>query len=306
MDLNTVQMFVGVVRAGSLSAASATLDIPLPTLSRRVRELEKHLGVQLLDRSVRGVHLTDAGVRLFEHAVTSVDWLAEAEDAVRNDQAQLSGRLRLSIPPAFDPWWSMLRDFQRQHPGIRLSVHSTERRLDLVQDEIDVALRIGELVDENVVARRLLSYQHVIVGTPELLSRLGTPASPQDLLRFPCALWAGAAKGRTGWRLDGAMIEPVAALVTNDYQHLRAIGEAGDALVDLPPFLARDGLRSGRLVRVLPQHCMPSYTVMLIHPFHRHPSSVVKAYLDFCQANVHRHLAMDGDKPSHDEAVGLR
>jgi DNA-binding transcriptional LysR family regulator len=293
MDLDTVKMFVGVVRAGSLSAASSTLDVPLPTLSRRIRELEKQLGVQLLDRSVRGVHPTDAGFRLFEHAVAGVDWLAEAEDAVRNDQAQLSGKLRLSIPPAFNPWWAMLRDFQRQHPGVRLSVHSTERRLDLVQDEIDVALRIGEVVDDNVVARRLLSYEHVLVGTPELLSRLGTPVVPEDLHRFPCALWSGAAKGRTGWRLGSTVIEPVAALVTNDYQHLRAIGEAGDALVDLPPFLANDGLRSGRLVRVLPQHRMPTYNVMLIHPFHRHPSSVVRAYLDFCQANVHRHLAMD-------------
>lgn len=293
MDLNTLQMFVGVVRAGSLSAASSTLDIPLPTLSRRVRELEKQLGVQLLERSVRGVHLTDTGVRLFDHAVKGVDWLAEAEEAVRNDQAQLSGKLRLSIPPAFEPWWALLREFQHQHPGVRMSVHSTERRLDLVQEEIDVALRIGELVDENVVARPLLSYQHVIVGTPELLSRLGAPVVPEDLHRFPCALWAGGAKGRTAWRLGSATIEPVAALVTNDYQHLRAIGEAGDALVDLPPFLAQDGLRSGRLQRVLPQHPMPSYTVTLIHPFHRHPSTIVRSYLDFCQANVHRHLAME-------------
>ncbi len=100
MDLNAVQMFVSVVRAGSLSAAAARMDVPLPTLSRRIRELERELNVQLLERSARGTTLTDAGTRLYEHASPGIEALAEGERAVISDQARLKGRLRLSLPPA--------------------------------------------------------------------------------------------------------------------------------------------------------------------------------------------------------------
>ncbi len=107
MDLNALRMFVGVVQAGSLSAA-ARLEIPLPTLSRRVRELEHQLAVQLLERSVRGTRLTEAGMRLYENAARGVEILHEAEQALASDQARLKGRLRLSLPPGFEPWWELL------------------------------------------------------------------------------------------------------------------------------------------------------------------------------------------------------
>src|ERR1700756_4625722 len=113
MDLNAARMFVGVVQAGSLSAAAARLRIPLPTLSRRMRHLERQLKVQLLERSARGTKLTDAGTRLYEHASRGIEALLEAERAVVGDQARLTGRLRLSLPQTFEPWWDLLAAFQR-------------------------------------------------------------------------------------------------------------------------------------------------------------------------------------------------
>jgi len=113
MDLNASRMFVVVVQAGSLSAAATRLEIPLATLSRRIRELERQLKVQLLERSVRGTKLTDAGARLYEHASRGVEALADAEQAVMGDQARLKGRLRLSLPQTFEPWWDLLAAFQR-------------------------------------------------------------------------------------------------------------------------------------------------------------------------------------------------
>src|SRR5882762_2997689 len=103
MNLNAAQMFVSVVQAGSLSAAADRLGIPLATLSRQVRELEQQLKVQLLERSVRGTRLTDAGARLYEHASRGIEALIEGEQAVMSDQARLKGRLRLSLPPTFEP-----------------------------------------------------------------------------------------------------------------------------------------------------------------------------------------------------------
>jgi molybdenum-dependent DNA-binding transcriptional regulator ModE len=119
MDLNATRMFVAVVQAGSLSAAAIRVGIPLPTLSRRIRDLERQLKVQLLQRSARGAQLTDAGMRLYEHAGRGIEALLEAEQAVVSDQARLKGRLRLSLPQTFEPWWELLAAFQRRYPDIQ-------------------------------------------------------------------------------------------------------------------------------------------------------------------------------------------
>ena len=119
MDLDAARMFVAVVQSGSLSAAATRLETPLPTLSRRIRDLERQLRVQLLERSARGTKLTDAGARLYEHASRGIEALLEAEQAVVSDQARLKGRLRLSLPQTFEPWWDLLAAFQRRYPEIR-------------------------------------------------------------------------------------------------------------------------------------------------------------------------------------------
>src|SRR4029077_3625363 len=161
MDLNATRMFVAVVQAGSLSAAAARLGTPLPTLSRRIRDLERQLRVQLLERSARGTKLTDAGTRLYEHASRGIEALLEAEQAVVSDQARLKGRLRLSFPPTVQPWWDLLAAFQRRYPDIQIFVYSPLRRLDLTEDGIDVALRVGAVVHEAMVARQVLPIRNI-------------------------------------------------------------------------------------------------------------------------------------------------
>ena len=286
MDLNAAQMFVSVVQAGSLSAAADRLGIPLPTLSRRVRELERQLKVQLLERSVRGTKLTDAGTRLYEHASRGVEALAEGEQAVISDQARLKGRLRLSLPPTFEPWWELLATFQQRYPDIRVHVYTTERRVDLIEDGIDVALRVGTITHETMVARHVLTYRHILVASPSLVERLGLPDTPDALHRFPCAVWSAGAHANGTWRLGGQLFEPKAMLTTNDYAHLRSRALAGEAITELPPFLAAEAMREGRLITLLPEHPMPEQQINLLYPSHRHPSAIVRAYLDFCQQHV--------------------
>jgi DNA-binding transcriptional LysR family regulator len=283
MDLNAVQLFVNVVQAGSLSAAAQRTGVPLPTLSRRIRELERELKVQLLERSARGTRLTDAGTRLYEHTASGIEAFVEAEKAVRSDQARLRGRLRLSLPTAFEPWWELLGAFQRHYPDIQLSVYTTDRRVDLVEDGIDVALRVGEVLHEQRVARRLLSYRHGLVASPALLERLGTPDAPEALHRFPCATWCRDANTQGIWRLGEHIVEPKAVLTTNDYLHLRGRALAGEVITELPPFLAAEPIRGGQLRAVLADHPMPEQQVNLLYPSHRNPSSIVRTYLDFCR-----------------------
>ncbi|WMT77985.1 LysR family transcriptional regulator [Bradyrhizobium sp. Ash2021] len=284
MDLNATRMFVAVVQAGSLSAAATRLGIPLPTLSRRIRALERQLKVQLLERSARGAKLTDAGKRLYEHAGRGIETLADAELAVVSDQAHLKGRLRVSLPQTFEPWWDLLAAFQRRYPDIQIHVYSTERRVDLVEDGIDVVLRVGAIVHEAMVARHVLSYRNVLVASPLLLERFGVPAQPDALHRYPCAVWASRIDVPVRWDLGGHVIEPKAVLSTNDYHHLcrRALG--GDVVTELPPFLAAGAIRENRLVPLLPQYPLPEWSINLLYPPHRHQSTIVRTYLDFCQS----------------------
>lgn len=279
-------MFVNVVQAGSLSAAADRMGIPLPTLSRRIRELERQLKVQLLERSVRGSKLTDAGTRLYERASHSIEALAQAEQAVVSDQAQLKGRLRLSLPPAFEPWWDLLSNFQQRYPDIQLHVYTTERRVDLIEDGIDVALRVGPIAHESMVARRMLSYRHVLVASPQLIERLGLPDTPDALHRFPCAVWSQGANAKGGWHLGDQVIEPRAVLSTNDYAHLRSRALSSEVVTELPPFLAAQALQKRQLIALLPKHPMPEQQISLLYPSHRHPSAIVRTYLDFCQQHV--------------------
>lgn len=286
MDLNAVQMFVSVVQAGSLSAGAARLGIPLPTVSRRIRDLERQLNVQLLERSVRGTRLTDAGTRLYEHAGRGIEALNEAEQAVVSDQARLKGRLRLSMPPAFEPWWELLSRFQQRYPDIHVQVYTTERRVDLVEDGIDVALRVGAIAHESMVARRVLAYRHVLVAGRVLVERLGLPQSVEALHHFPCAAWSSGANTPGCWYLGNETIVPSSMLTTNDYAHLRNRAVAGDFVTELPPFLAAQALRTGKLVPLLPDKPMPELQIHLLYPSHRHPSTIVRTYLDFCSQHV--------------------
>src|SRR5882724_1919078 len=261
MNLNAAQMFVSVVQAGSLSAAADRLGIPLATLSRQVRELEQQLKVQLLERSVRGTRLTDAGARLYEHASRGIEALVEGEQAVMSDQARLKGRLRLSLPPTFEPWWELLATFRQRYPDIQVHVYTTERRVDLIEDGIDVALRVGAIVHETMVARRVLAYRHTLVASPQLLERFGMPAQPNALHRFPCAVWTSGIDVPARWVLGEHVVEPKAVLSTNDYHHLRSRALEGDVVTELPPFLAAAPVRKKRLVPLLPQHPLPEQPI---------------------------------------------
>jgi len=238
----------------------------------------------LLERSARGAKLTDAGTRLYEHAGRGIETLLDAELAVVSDQAHLKGRLRLSLPQTFEPWWDLLAAFQRRYPDIQIHVYSTERRVDLVEDGIDVALRVGAIVHEAMVARHVLSYRNVLVASPLLLERFGVPAQPDVLHRYPCAVWASRIDVPARWELGGHVIEPRAVLSTNDYHHLcrRALG--GDVVTELPPFLAAAPIREKRLAMLLPQYPLPEWSINLLYPPHRHQSTIVRTYLDFCQS----------------------
>jgi DNA-binding transcriptional LysR family regulator len=264
MDLNAIQMFVAVAQMGSLSAAAIHLDIPLQTLSRRIRELEHELNVQLLQRSMRGTRLTQAGEKLYEYASRGIEAFAQGKSALISDQDELRGRLRVALPVAFEPWGQLLRDFQRRYPQIELAVYFTEQRMDLIAEGIDVALRVGAIEQDTLIARYMISYRHQLVASPALLERLGEPHIPDDLLRFPCATWSKDSSTRSQWTLGNQTLEPAAIVTTNNYLHLRNCALNGDCITELPPFLAVQAIKEGSLRSVLDNYPMPENPVHLV------------------------------------------
>ncbi len=255
-------------------------------------ELESDLKVQLLERTARGCRVTEAGSRLFEHASGGIEALQEAERSIMSEQARLVGRLRLSLPQSFEPWWELLGLFQRAHPDIQVSVYSTERRVDLFADGVDVALRVGAIADDTVVARQMLTFRHILVASPQVVERHGALNHPTDLSRYPCAAWGSTLDARPIWTLGGHAHKVSATFTVNDYLHLRARALAGDIVTELPSFLAAEHLKKGDLVELLSEHPFPDTPLNLVYRRQRHASTIVRAYLDFCST----HLSIIADK----------
>lgn len=285
LDYNSLRIFVATAHQGSFSLAAKSLGIPLPTVSRRMLELERDLKTQLFDRTTRGCVVTEAGARLLAQVGPGIEILNEFESASPQDDSRLNGRLRLSMPQSFGPWWELLGDFQRLHPGIKVSIHSTERRLDLLADGVDVALRVGAISDDTVVARHLGDFRHILVAGPRLAAKACHFTQPAEVMEMPCAAWASAIDAQAVWKLGETEVRPHAALLVNDYLHLRDRALAGDVLTELPSFLAAKDIREGRLVEILPTHPFPQSSLHLVYRRLRYPLAIVRAYIDFCTAN---------------------
>jgi DNA-binding transcriptional LysR family regulator len=284
MDLNDLSLFVEAVRAGSLSEAARRLGAPLATVSRRVRALEEQLNVRLVERGRHGLRTTPAGQRLFQRAEPGLQTLVDSERELR-DAGGVSGWLRISLPPSFEPWWQLLADFRRAHPEVRIDAFTSERRVDLVADGIDVALRIGDVVRADYVGRRLTSYRHVLVASPAFLGRHPI-VRPEDLVGVPCAGFRGGTDAALTWTLGARELRLAPVVLANDYAQLRALALAGDVLTELPPFLAQEAVDSGTLLRVLPRAPLPEFNVTAVIPERRHTSALVRTYLEFCAARA--------------------
>lgn len=282
VDLNALEHFVAAVQAGSLSAAARRTGVPLPTLSRHVRRLEDDLGVRLLERSAQGLHLTEAGARLFADAEHAMALLAQAEQRLHGESG-LAATLRVSIPPHFEPMWSRFADFRERFPGARFDVFVTERRIDLAADGIDVVLRVGDAGRASYVGRTLARYRHRVVAAPSLLAGVELTA-PEELGKLPCACWRTG--GQTSWQLGEQTVSLSPVMATNEYRHLLELALCGRAITELPPFLAHEPLRSGQLVEVLPAFPLPLQSIRVLVADTRLLTPMVRRFVDFLAESV--------------------
>ena len=257
MDLNRVSAFVRVVQDGSFTAAARALGLPKSSVSRSVAQLEHDLGIRLLQRTTRQIHLTDAGAAYFERVSRALGDIGEATTAASDAQSELSGVVRLTSPVDIGIWSlaSIITRFVRQHPRIRVEVSLTNHVVDLVAEGFDLAVRAGPMRDSSLVARRVGELQSVAYASPKYLARRGTPDKLEDLVAHDCVLFRSTS-GTAKWELrhtDGtvASVDVTGLVASDDLSFVRKAVLAGSGIGVLPTFLCGRAEATGKLVRVL-------------------------------------------------------
>lgn len=271
MDLNDVPLFVRVVESGSFTAAARGAQLPKSSVSRSVARLERELGVRLLQRTTRKLALTEAGQAFFERVRGAVLGFEAAESAVRELGGEPRGTVRLTAPPDIYAFGvpEAIAEFVRRHPAIQVELALTARRVDLVAEGFDLAIRAGRLEDSSLVVRRIGLAPLALFAAPSYLKRRGQPRSVAALAQHDCVLFR-AQHGRASWRLsgpDGAHGVEVTGPVHVDEMSfaLRAcVAGAGIALV--PLVLARAAVEGGELRHVLPAYSFEDSPLYIVLP----------------------------------------
>ncbi|WP_306817882.1 LysR family transcriptional regulator [Archangium lipolyticum] len=284
MDLNELLVFAKVVQSGSFTAAGEALRMPKSTVSRKVSELEARVGAQLLQRTTRKLRLTEVGRAYFEHAARVVAEAEQAEQVVTRMQSAPHGLLRVTAPLNFPVLGPLAAEFLTRYPEVRLEMLCTDRRVDLVAEGFDVAVRAGVLADSTLMARRLGDIERVVVASPTYVKERGLPRKPADLEQHDCLVFSGGREGST-WELrSGArsITVPVRArMAVNDFDMLHQAALAGSGVTMLSAPSCAEDLASGRLQRVLPGWNSPGTPVHAVYPGGRHLSPKVSAFVDF-------------------------
>lgn len=287
-DLNESLMFVKVVEHGSFSAAGRALGQPKTTLSRKVLELEARLGAQLLKRTTRRIGLTEAGAVYYEHCRRIARDLEEAEAAVNQLQAGPRGWLRFTAPVSLglNAVSPLLAEFRARHPEVRLDMVLSNDSLDLIGNEIDLALRVGNLPDSSLVARRLAAFDAHVFASPGYLARYGEPLTPEDLEHHRVlALPKGRRGTRWFWTLsDGQReqefeIHPV--IIANDPFALKPALFAGEGLMLTSDVVVGAEAAAGCVRRVLAGWSGPTVELNAVFPRDNMLSPKVRAFIDF-------------------------
>ena len=289
--------FANVVEAGSFARAADRLDLSVSAISRQVSELEAHLGVRLLNRTTRRLSLTESGQVFHERCVQLLADLAEAEEVVGEAAVVPRGTLRLTASISFGAGYlgPAIADFQQRHPQLRFDIELSDRAVDLVDERIDLAIRIGDLGSQALIGRRIGVAQMVCCAAPSYLATHATPRTPADLVNHPCLTYEYSSDGNV-WRFTDASQRVHEVRVTgpahaNNGAMLAALAVAGMGINLEPDFIVADDVRAGRLVPLLPGFTPAAININAAYPSRRHLSAKVRAFIDFLASRFEREPA---------------
>ncbi|MEM8641524.1 MAG: LysR family transcriptional regulator [Cyanobacteria bacterium P01_G01_bin.54] len=285
--LVALTVFRHAAELGSFAATSRHLDLSPAAVSKNIGELEAHLGVRLFNRTTRRMSLTEAGTLYYERIVRVLDDLATADDVLRATQATPRGLLRVSAPMTVTLLClsTAIPKFLTRYPEVSLDLQLDDRRVDIVEQGFDLALRGSDnLEDSSLIARKLMTLRHVVCGAPSYFEQYGVPTSPEDLASHICIQFtlSGHANVWTFKGGDRTVNIPIQGRYkVNSSLAIRDALRAGFGLSLIPWIYVRDDLRAGRLQAVLSEWLPNSATLYAIYPSKRYLTSKVRAFLDF-------------------------
>ena len=284
-----VQLFIRIVETGSFSKASIDLGVTQPTATKHVAAVEARLGARLLNRNTRGVSATEIGALYYEKCKAIQRELEEADNLATLLQSRIGGQLRVSTSVAFGRrvLTPLVLDFMRQHPEISIDLSFDDRYVNLVEQGIDVAIRMGRLADSSLGARYLAQNPWVLVAAPSYLAARATPATPADVAQHPCLIYS-TVQGDERWHFSAQGQEtsvPVRGpLRSNNLSVLLQAASAGMGLAMLPRYVAHASIEAGRIVPLLAEQALPVQEMHAVFPSPKLVPSKVSSFIGYLQA----------------------
>jgi DNA-binding transcriptional LysR family regulator len=287
MDLNHVTAFVRVVHDGSFTAAARALGLPKSSVSRSIAQLEQDLGVRLLHRTTRKLHLTDAGTAFHNRVSRALADIDEASSAAGDLQRELRGPVRITAPVDLGVWAvaAIVARFVRRHRSVNVEVRLSARVVDLVAEGFDLAVRAGTLRDQSLIARRVGELELGLYASSRYLARRGAPRTIGDLAEHDCVLLRTDA-GTVAWKLTSSsgeeqLVEPHGSIAADDISFLKKAVLAGGGIALLPQFVGAREELSGKLVRVLPDWRLAGSALHVVYPSARYVPQRVVVFRDY-------------------------
>jgi DNA-binding transcriptional LysR family regulator len=283
--LSCMQAFLKVVETGSLAEAGRRLHVSAPMMSRYVGYLEKRVGARLVNRSTTALSLTEAGAAYYERCAAAVAAVAEAEESATAHASVPQGTLRISVSADFGASYfaPVMLQFLRDHASIAIDVSFTSRMVDLVEEGIDLAIRISAAIDPKLIARRLATTSLVACASPEYLQTYGTPRAPQALESHNCLVFGDSAYFREWpFEKDGqrTVIRPRGNLRCGDTNVLRLAAVHGLGVLMLASFTLAEDLQAGRLVPILTDYTIGRFGVFTVYANRRFLPPKVRLFVD--------------------------
>lgn len=287
-QLHAMRVFTRVVEMSSFSRAADALNIPHATTSTIIKHLEAHLHVQLLQRTTRRLNVTPEGAEYYAHCLRVLADIDQTENALANNGKGPRGTLRLDMPVSIGRMLVMPRlwEFQERYPDIELVVGFNDKPVDLMQDGVDCAIRLGPLEDSGLVARRLAQLTIVTAAAPAYLSRAGSPQTLEALSQHRAVHYFSSLSGRVRdmhFALDGKTVDIKTrpAIAVNDADAYLMAGLKGAGLIQTFEFMVQPHLHSGALVEILPQHRPPAVPLSVVYPRNRHLPQKVQVFVEW-------------------------
>jgi len=282
-----IETFTQIVDSGTITAAAEHLQLAKSAVSRRLSELEEKLGVELFHRSTRKMNLTDSGIVFYQQCTQILDDLMEAEFSVTQSHQEIRGKIKVAAPLSFGLMHlaPAIFDFKKLHPAITFDIDFSDREVDLIQEGFDVGVRIAELKDSSLIARKLAELSTVVCASPDYLRQHGEPKKPEELAQHDCITYSYLERPEL-WSFLDKDENPITTTVqqiirVNNGEFMRDAAAAGLGIIRQPTFIAYTDIAAGKLIPILQEYKSMPVNAYAIYPPTRHLSQRVRQFIDF-------------------------